>query len=248
MKRYVQQPFVLEITANTISGLLRLYPVYHNGTATSEGREDLGDILERLSAEQLRAFLTSEMHGNVKIQRRFLSRFGRLGTTSRAEFRAEIEAAYAQMGDAGHYGAELDFEDFLGAAKASAKRGDYDEALWMYQEISEAISDHMKDVDDSYAHYGTYHDISLEGMVDCIGRLEPRHKQKQPYISYMYNRIILDNYGLDSQYVDALAEMCADEPDRQYLRELRLRTDEKNIFFNAKTVLDRMCDSRGRIT
>ena len=133
---------------------------------------DLGDARQRKDAET------------------FLSRFGRRGTTSRAEFRAEIEAAYAQMGDAVHYGAELDFDDFFGAAKASAKRGDYDEALWMYQEISEAIADHMEDVDDSDAHYGTHHDMALEGMVDCIGRLAPGYEQKRPHIAYLYDRII----------------------------------------------------------
>ena len=220
--------------------------MHHNRTATSKGREGLEDILGRLSAEQMRAFLTSEMRGNVKMQRRFLSRFGRRGTTSRAEFHAEIEAAYAQMGDAGLYGAQLDFEDFLGAAKASAKRGDYDEAIWMYQEIFEAIADHMEDVDDSYAHYGTYHDLAVEGMADCIGRLEPEPKQKQPYIAYMYNKIILDDYGLDAHYVDALAKMCTDEPDRQYLRKLRLPTDKNNVFFRTKAVLDKICGSRGR--
>ena len=194
----------------------------------------------------MRAFLTSEMHGNVRMQRRFLSRFGRRGTTSRTEFRAEIEAAYEQMGDAGHYGAELDFNDFLGAAEASANRGDYDEALWMYQEISEAIVDHMEDVDDSDAHYGTHHDIALEGMADCIGKMNLGHKQKQPYISYMYDKIILDDYGLDDQYADSLMEICTDKQDRQYLCELRHHTDG-NIHPRIKIILDREYGSRRRI-
>lgn len=185
------------------------------------------------------------MHGNVRMQRRFLSRFGRRGTTSRAEFRAEIEAAYAQMGDAGHHGAELDFDDFFGAAKASAKRGDYDEALWMYQEISEAIADHMEDVDDSDAHYGTHHDMALEGMVDCIGRLAPGYEQKRPHIAYLYDRIIQDDYGLGTHYADALADICTDEPDRRYLRELRLEEGD-SVYPNDKTILDGIYGSRRR--
>jgi hypothetical protein len=213
--------------------------------APSEDGEDLEGVLEGLSAEQLRAFLTSEMRGDVQLRRRFLSRFGRRGTTSRAEFRAEIEAAYAQMGSAGHYGAELYFDDFFGAAKASVGRGDYDEALWMYQEISEAIADHMGDVDDSYAHYGTHHDLSLEGMVDCMRRLKLGREQKRPYISYMYDRIILDDYGLDLQYANSLAKVCTDGPDRRYLSELRLKGGGQ-VYPRTKTVLDSMCGSLGR--
>lgn len=217
----------------------------HNGAVPSEDTEDMEGVFEGLSTEQLRAFLTSEMRGDVRLRRRFLSRFGRRGTTSRAGFRAEIEAAYAQMGDAGHYGAELHFDDFFGAAKAGVGRGDYDEALWMYQEISEAIADHMGDVDDSYAHYGTYHDMALEGMVDCIRRLDLGHVQKRHYISYMYDRIIRDDYGLDLQYAESLAEVCTDGQDRQYLSELRLRVEGK-VYPKTKTILDGVCGSRGR--
>ena len=218
----------------------------HNGATPSKAGEDLDGVFEGLSTEQLRAFLTLEMRGDVQLRRRFLSRFGRRGTTSRAEFRAEIEAAYAQMGDAGHYGAELRFDDFFDAAKASVGRGDYDEALWMYQEIFEAIADHMEDVDDSYAHYGTHHDMAVEGMVDCIRRLDLGRGQKRHYISYMYDRIIQDNYGLDIQYADSLAEMCTDKPDAQYLSELRLRSGG-TVHPKTKTVLDEVCGSRGHI-
>lgn len=220
--------------------------MHRNAAVPSEGREDLDGVFEGLSTEQLRAFLTSEMRGDVQLRRRFLSRFGRRGTTSRAEFRAEIEAAYAQMGGAGHYGAELCFDDFFGAAKASVGRGDYDEALWMYQEISEAIADHMGDVDDSYAHYGTYHDLALEGMIDCIRRLDLGHEQKRPYIAYMYDRIIRDDYGLALQYADSLAEVCTDGPDRQYLSELRLLRGVEQVYPKTETILDGVCGSRGR--
>lgn len=37
----------------------------HNGVTPSEDREDLEGIFEGLSTEQLRAFLTSEMRGDV---------------------------------------------------------------------------------------------------------------------------------------------------------------------------------------
>lgn len=219
----------------------------HDGTAPSKASKDLEGVFEGLSTEQLRMFLTLEMRGNTQMRRRFLNRFGKRGTTSRARFRAEIEYAYEQMGDAGLYGEELDFTGFFGAAEASMGRGDYDEALWMYQEISEAISDHMKDVDDSYGHYGTHHDLVLAGMVDCIRRLDMGHEQKRHYISYIYDRIIHDNYGLELYYADSLANMCTDGQDGQYLSELRLRNKAK-VHPETKAVLDEACDSQRRTT
>lgn len=217
----------------------------HNGAAPSKTGEDLDGVFEGLSTEQLRAFLTPELRRDVQMRRRFLSRFGRRGTTSRAEFRAEIEAAYAQIDDAGHYWAELRFDDFFDAAEASVGRGDYDEALWMYQEISEAISDHMEDVDDSYGHYALHHDMALKGMVDCMRRLDLGHEQKRRYISYMYDRIIQDDYGLGPQYADSLAEMCTDGPDARYLSELRLRGGG-SVSHRTEKILDKVCGSRGR--
>lgn len=215
--------------------------MHHDGATPSE---DWEGVFEGLSAERLREFLTLEMRGNAGLRRRFLSRFGRRGTTSRTKFRAEIEAAYERMGDAGHYGEELYFDDFFGAAKASANRGDYDEALWMYQEISEAIADHMEDVDDSYAHYGTHHDVALDGMVDCMGGLALGCEQKRPHIAYLHDRIAKDNYGLGVQYADALTKICTDGPDRQYLRELRRQRD--SAYPIVKTILDRICKSKRR--
>ena len=149
------------------------------------------------------------------------------------------------MGDAGHYGAEISFDDYFGAAKASTERGDYDEALWMYQEITEAIADHMEDVDDSYAHYGTHHDIALDGVGDCIRGLALGSEQKRPHIAYLYDRIIQDKYGLCTHYVDTLADICKDGPDHQYLRELRLG-EGKLLFPRLKEMLDRISESRRR--
>lgn len=213
----------------------------HGAVAPSK---DIEGVLEGASAERLRAFPASEMRTDARLRRRFISRFGGRGTTSRAEFRAEIEAAYEQMGDAGHFGAELDFGDFFGAAGAGAERGDRDEAFWMYREISEAISEHMKDVDDSYAHYNTEHAMALDGMVDCMGAMGPGSGQRRPCIEYVYGRIIREEYGLDLQYAEALAEMCSGGADRRFLREVRRAGGDDSIYHQTKAILDGACGPR----
>ena len=207
--------------------------------------KDIEGVLEGASAERLREFLASEMRADARLRRRFVNRFGGRGTTSRAEFRAEIDAAYAQMGDAGLFGEELDFVDFFGAARASAKRGDRDEAFWMYREISEAISEHMKDVDDSYGHYSTEHAMALDGMVDCMGAVGPGSGQRRPCIEYVYGRIIRDEYGLDFQYAEALAGVCSGEADRLCLRGLRRAEESGSLHPQTKAVLDGACGPRG---
>ena len=214
----------------------------HGAVAPSK---DIEGILKGASAERLRAFPASEMRADARLRRRFISSFGGRGTTSRAEFRAEMEAAYGQMGDAGHFGAELDFGDFFGAAKASAKRGDHDEAFWMYREISEAISEHMKDVDDSCAHYNTEHAMALDGMVDCMDNMGPGSGQRRPCIEYIYCRIIREEYGLESQYAEALAGVCAGEADRRFLRGVRRAGGDDSIYPQTKAILDGACSPRG---
>ena len=58
----------------------------------------------------------------------------------------------------GHFGAELDFGRLFRRGRGpGAEMGDRDEAFWTCREISEAISERMDDVDDSYAHYNTEH-------------------------------------------------------------------------------------------
>ena len=214
----------------------------HGAVAPSK---DIEGVLEGASAERLRAFPASEMRADARLRRRFISRFGGRGTTSRAEFRAEMEAAYGRTGDAGHFGAELDFGDFFGAAGAGAERGDRDEAFWTCREISEAISEHMKDVDGPCGHYSTEHAMALDGMVDCMDNMGPGSGQRRPCIEYVYGRIIREEYGLESQYAEALAGVCSGGADRRFLRGVRRAGGDDSICHQTKAILDGACGPGG---
>ena len=183
-----------------------------------EDGKETGDPFRGLSAAQLESFLAGEMAREDGLRRRFLSRFGRTGM--RPNIRAEIDGAYYQMGDAGVYGAELNFGDYLGAAEASAGRGDLDDAVRIYREISEAIYDNMDNVDDSNAYYNTTLGIAVEKMAACIVRQNLDHSRKRRHISYLHGRMVMDDYGCDREYEDALRIVCTDEEDRAYLKGL----------------------------
>ena len=214
----------------------------HGAVAPSK---DMKGVLKGASAERLRAFPASEMRADARLRRRFVNRFGGRGTTSRAEFRAEIEAAYERTGDAGHFGAELDFGDFFGAAGADAERGDRDEAFWTCREISGAMSERMDDVDGPCGHYSTEHAMALDGMVDCMGKMGPGSGQRRPCIEYVYGRIIREEYGLESQYAEAPAETRAGGADRRFLRGVRRAGGDDSIYPQTKAILDGACGPRG---
>ena len=172
------------------------------------------DPFRGLSAAQLSGFLADEMVRDDGLRRRFLSRFGGAGV--RSNIRAEMDEAYERMGDAGLFGAKLDFDDYLGAARASRDVEDYEGAIRIYREISEAIYDNMENVDDSSAHYNTTLHIVGEEMADCINRQGLDHARKRRHISYLYGRVAIDEYG----YEHALRAICTDVEDRAYLKGL----------------------------
>ena len=186
----------------------------------NENRRESGveAALDAASTEHLKEFLAKETSQDEGLRKRFLARFGRYRT--RPNVRADLDEAYYRMGDAGHYGGEIDFDDHLAAAKKSADKGDYDEAIRICQEISEAIQDNMENVDDSYAHYSTILDMAIDQMVDCIERQGLDHQQKRRHISYLSRRAAMDEYGCDIFYEEAVAKLCTSKEDTAYRQKL----------------------------
>ena len=186
----------------------------------NEGRQEpgVGSALEMASDAQLKEFLVKETSRNKALRKRFLARFG-IGPT-RPNVRADLDEVYYRMGEAGHYGGEIDFDKHQNMAKASADKGDYDEAIRICQEISEAIQDNMENVDDSYAHYDTDLTITLDQMVDYIERQGLDHKQKRRHILYLSRRAAMDDYGCGIRYKGAISKLCTSKEDRAYRQKL----------------------------
>ena len=177
-----------------------------------------GGILDELSESLLKEFLSEEMSHDPELEKRFVARFS--GTEAKHNVRADLDEAYYQMGDAGHYGGSVIFDEHMAAATSGAKKGDYDEAIRICREIVEVVQDNMENVDDSYAHYDTALHIALNLMVDCIERQGPDHRGKRRHISYLHGRAAMDEYGLDPAIEQAMAKICVTGEDRAYLRSL----------------------------
>lgn len=167
---------------------------------------------------QLKEFLANEISKNKAMGKRSLARFdsGRMWPN----VRADLDEAYRRMGDAGFFGGEVDFDDHLKAARLSAEKGDYDEAIRICPEIGEAIQDNMENVDDSYAHYSAGLTIALDLLVDCIRRQGLDHQQKRRHLSYLYGRALVDDYRCDLYYKRAISELCTSKKDHIYRQKL----------------------------
>ena len=176
------------------------------------------DVLDGLAGPQLKEFLSGEMGHDPELKRRFMARFGR--TEARHNVRADLDEAYYQMGDAGHYGGSIVFDDHMDAARSGAEGGDYDEAIRICREIVEVIQENMENVDDSYAHYGTALSMALDLMLDCMKRQGLDHRRKRRHISYLHGRAAMDEYGYDMDFERALYRICTTGEDRAYLESL----------------------------
>ena len=183
-----------------------------------KGRQESGGILDELSEPQLKEFLSKEMRRDPELKKRFVARFGRAEV--KRNVRADLDEAYYQMGDAGHYGGSVVFDDHMAAAKSGAEKGDYDEAIRICREIVEVIQDNMENVDDSYAYYDTALHMALDLMVGCMERQGLDHRRKRRHISYLHGRAAMDEYGYDVVIETALARICATKEDRAYLKGL----------------------------
>ena len=134
------------------------------------------DVLDRLAEAQLREFLSKEMGNDPELKKRFMAKFEK--TEVRRNVRADLDEAYYQMGDAGHFGGSVFFDGHMAAAESGAKRGDYDEAIRICREIIDVVHDNMENVDDSYAHYGTTLQMALDHMHYCIRQQKLDHSGK----------------------------------------------------------------------
>lgn len=185
-----------------------------------ERRQESGacDILDKLSESQLKEFLSEEMINDPELKKRFMARFEE--TKAKHNVRADLDEAYYQMGDAGHYGGSVIFDDHMATAKSGAEKGDYNEAIRICREIVEVIQANMENVDDSYAHYDTSLHMALDLMTDCIEKQKLDHHEKRRHISYLHNRAAMDEFGHDTTIEQAVAKICSTKEDRAYYRSI----------------------------
>ncbi len=76
-------------------------------------------------------------------------------------------------------------------------------------------------VDDSDGYYGDCFVDAIHNMTSCINHQVPTHKQKQLYISYMFEKYIKNDPDYFAEhYVSALKHICKNQKEHTYWRDL----------------------------
>lgn len=163
----------------------------------------------------------AELLKSDKTRDLFAARFGEPDLPDHTECRDEISymfrEAESMIGDAPH----VRLADFFKAAKARERRGDVDEAILTYREITEGVMIDGMNADDEDGFYSSAFNRALDAMAICIKRHLRNPAQRRPHIRYLHRRFIdVDYYWFDDEYKGALFKICPHIEDLKYLTEL----------------------------
>lgn len=191
----------------------------------SEGDIDLEDertIVEDLLAdahsEELREFLLNECERDADLRRRLLTRFEEQDTQSFYDYKKEMSQQY--RGPYTYQYEGPDFSEFHDLADTHRKQGNPLEAATIYRAMTEVRIENMDMVQDYYADD---FEAELDAFVECIHEADLSREEKREYIEYLFERWASDDAGVETfsgQYEEALWELCADETELAYWREL----------------------------
>ncbi len=183
-------------------------------------------ILNNLSPDELKGFLTAELEKNFSLRDHFTIYFSGKGSKIRSlhDYKKEISLLYRETtGRHGfiEYGIEVDFSYICDLADRYIKAGNLLEAATIYQALSEVIADNMEGVDDSDGYYGGEFGQAMEDFVNCINRAKLSYKEKKDYIGYIFNKYIENDPDYFQEYYDyALREICQSKDGLEYWKRL----------------------------
>lgn len=191
----------------------------------SEGDLDLKDerkvvkqVLADAHPEELQAFLLDECERDADLRRRLLARFDEQDTQSIYDYKKEMGQQYRGPYTYRYEGP--DFTEFHDLAESHRRQGNPLEAATIYRAMTEVRIENMDMVQDYYAD-----DFQgeLDAFVDCLHQADLAHEARREYIDYLFERWASDDAAVGTfsgQYKDALWELCTDDADLRYWREL----------------------------
>jgi len=183
-------------------------------------------ILNSLSVDELKGFLTAEFEKNSSLRDHFTIYFSGKGSKIRSihDYKKEINLLYRETaGRHGfiEYGIEVDFSYIRDLADRYIKAGNLLEAATVYQALSEVIADNMEGVDDSDGYYGGEFAQAMEDFINCINRAKLSYEEKKDYIDYLFNKYIENDPDYFQEYYDyALRKICQSKDGLEYWKRL----------------------------
>lgn len=184
--------------------------------------EDECEAVERVLSdahpEELREFLLAECERDAGLRRRLLTRFEEQDTQSLYDYKKEMSQQY--RGPYTYQYEGPDFSEFHDLAEAHREQGNSLEAATIYRAMTEVRIESMDMVQD---YYGEDFEAELDVFVECIREADLDHEAKREYIDYLFERWASDDSAVGTfsgQYEDALRELCTDDADCRYWRDL----------------------------
>jgi hypothetical protein len=181
-------------------------------------REAVERVLSDAHPEELRKFLLDECERNADLRRRLLTRFEEQDTQSLYDYKKEMSQQYR-----GPYTYQYEgpnFSEFHDLAETHREQGNPLEAVTIYRAMTEVRIENMDMVQD---YYGEDFETELNAFVECIREADLNHEEKREYIDYLFERWGSDDSAVGTfsgQYEDALWELCTDDADLRYWRNL----------------------------
>ena len=208
-------------------------------------------ILNNLSFNELKDFLTSELGNNPSLRNHFTIYFSGKSSKGKSlnDYKKEINLSYREISDSGgyiEYGTEVDFSYIRDLADRYTDAGNFLEAATIYQALSEVIAENMEEVDDSDGYYRDEFCLAIEYFANCINEAELSHIEKKKYIDYFFAKYIKNDPDyFRENYDGSLSEICLSKDDLEYWKKLLKPYLPKNLpdseqwseYYQAKELL-----------
>lgn len=180
----------------------------------------LDGAAQTITDGEVRRFAADMLRNSGKSRELFIIRFGEPDLPNHLECRAEMAYMFGEATRMAANAPRVGLADFFKAAKARESRGDIDEAILTYREISEAVLFGASELEDVKEYYLSSLAKALKQMASCIRR-HCDAEQRRHHIEYLHGRLANDSYyWFDEKYRAALFHVCASRGDLEHLGEL----------------------------
>ncbi|MFB3764515.1 MAG: SWIM zinc finger domain-containing protein [Methanotrichaceae archaeon] len=191
-------------------------------------------LLKEADPMELRDFLRNEIELLPPLRAHFMTWFSQSGDLlSIHDYKREINKLFSETGiydDEVYYGPEVDFSSIEQIAEINKSKKSFLEAAKIYQALFESIDERMESIDESSGYYESKFSNYLSNYVNCIktANLDPKARRKP--LKYLFERYVSDSQFFESEYLQAMEELCVSREDREYVLELMepyLQEEEK---------------------
>ena len=167
--------------------------------------ERVDDILDDVSAADLRGFVRDALAEHAELREQFLARFGD-DHRSVDEYREEIAQLFEQHADPVVFEA-IDFSRFFDIAEQYRDRDRYLAAATVYRAVFEEVDENYDWIDGAYDHYARTIQTALDGYADCVLATDPTPEEFDRYAGVLEARATAEPRINDEQFWRALDDL-----------------------------------------